>query len=350
MSKYISKRFSSLRAYTPGEQPQDKKYIKLNTNESPFPPALGVIEAVNKAEISNLMLYPDPETAEIKKVIAKKYGLNTDEIIMGNGSDEILAFSFFAFCDKDTGVCFPDITYGFYEVYADLYGYSKEIIPLNENFEIVTEDYFGKNKTIFIANPNAPTGIGLPLNTIEEIIKKNPDNVVVIDEAYVDFGGESAVPLIHKYDNLLVVQTFSKSRSLAGARLGMALGNSGLINDLNKIKFSFNPYNINRLTLICGAEAMKDDAYFEKCVSEIKNVRKKTVNELKKSDFTVLDSCTNFIFAKSAEISGYDLYKSLKEKGILVRHWNNERIKDFVRITIGPLKQMEALLKAVKDI
>lgn len=350
MSRFLSKRLEGLEAYTPGEQPQDKKYIKLNTNESPFPPSPEVIKAINTAEVSALNLYPDPKTSSAKKAVSEHYKIDEDEIILGNGSDEILAFSFFAFCDKETGVCFPDISYGFYEVYADLYNFKKEIIPLDDDFRVVPEDYFNRNKTIFIANPNAPTGLTLSLDDIERILQHNQKNVVVIDEAYVDFGGESAVGLIHKYDNLLVVQTFSKSRNLAGARLGMAIGNKELISDLNRIKFSFNPYNINRLSLLCAEASMKDTQYFKKCAEEIIRVREFLTAELREAGFTVIDSKTNFVFVKSEKISGKDLYLGLKEKGILVRHWESERIKDYVRITIGTQEQILTLIKALKSL
>lgn len=355
MSRFLSKRLEGLESYTPGEQPQDKKYIKLNTNESPFPPSPEVIKAINTAEVSALNLYPDPKTSSAKKAVsehynAQHYKIDEDEIILGNGSDEILAFSFFAFCDKETGVCFPDISYGFYEVYADLYNFKKEIIPLDDDFRVVPEDYFNKNKTIFIANPNAPTGLMLSLDDIERILRHNQKNVVVIDEAYVDFGCESAVGLIHKYDNLLVVQTFSKSRNLAGARLGMAIGNKELISDLNRIKFSFNPYNINRLSLLCAEAAMKDTKYFKKCTAEIIGVREFLTAELRAAGFTVTDSKTNFVFVKNEKISGMELYLRLKEKGILVRHWESERIKDYVRITIGTQEQILTLIKALKSL
>ena len=350
MSRFISKRFETLEAYTPGEQPQNRKYIKLNTNESPFPPSPEVIKVINENETSSLMLYPDPTTTSLLKTIAEKYGISENEVIVGNGSDEILAFSFFAFSDKNPGVCFSDITYGFYEVYADLYGFEKEIIPLGENFEVVPESFCNKNKTIFIANPNAPTGKYLPLSDIEKILASNREYVVVIDEAYVDFGGESAVSLIHKYDNLLVVQTFSKSRSLAGARLGMAIGNKELIADLNKIKYSFNPYSINRLTLLAGEAAMKDTEYFESCRSKIIKNREITSEELEKMGFLVLPSKTNFLFARHKNISGAKLYEKLKEEGILVRHFKKDRISDFVRITIGNEEQMNIFIKTVRRI
>ena len=350
MSKFMSKRFDSLEAYTPGEQPQDKKYIKLNTNESPFMPSPEVIKAVNEKEVSSLMLYSDPKASALIKAIAKNYGVCEDEVFVGNGSDEILAFSFFAFCDKETGIAFPDISYGFYEVYADLYGFNKEIVPLDSDFNVVPETYFNKGKTIIIANPNAPTGKCLPLSDIERILNANKDNLVIIDEAYVDFGGESAVSLIGKYENLLVIQTFSKSRNLAGSRLGFAIANKALIADLNKIKYSFNPYNINRLTLIAGEASVNDKEYFKDCVSKIIKNREKTTKELEKMGFFVLPSKTNFIFAKSDKISGYDLYMKLKDEGILVRHFNKERIKDFIRITIGNEEQMDKFIETVRRI
>lgn len=350
MSRFMSRRFENLEAYTPGEQPQNRKYIKLNTNESPFPPSPEVIKAINENEVSMLKLYPDPTAGELLKTTAEKYGISEDEIIFGNGSDEILAFTFFAFSDKEPGVCFSDITYGFYEVYADLYGFNKEIIPLRDDFSVAAEDFCNKNKTIFIANPNAPTGKCLPLSDIEKILKSNPRNVVVIDEAYVDFGGESAVSLIHKYENLLVVQTFSKSRNLAGARLGMAIGCKELIADLNKIKYSFNPYNINRLTLVAGKAAMEDTAYFKECTGKIIKNREKTVKELERMGFFVLNSKANFIFAKNEKMSGADLYEKLKENGILVRHFNKERIKDFIRITIGNDEEMNIFIETVRRI
>ena len=350
MSKFISKRFDILKAYVPGEQPQNRKYIKLNTNESPFPPSPKVIEAISKEEVSSLMLYPDPTVSSLTKAAAKHFGISEDEIVFGNGSDEILAFSFLAFSDKTPGVCYPDISYGFYEVYADLYGYEKDAVPLGEDFSVVPKDYYNKGKTIFIANPNAPTGLALSLSEIEDILNHNKNNLVVIDEAYADFGKESAVSLIHKYNNLLVVQTFSKSRNLAGARLGMAIGNSELISDLKKIKFSFNPYSINRLTLLAGTEAIEDNEYFNKCVKEIKENRGFTTKELEKLGFTVLPSHTNFIFAKHENISGEEMYEKLKENGILIRHFKKERIKDFIRITIGSKEEMKTFVDTVSKI
>ena len=348
MSKFLSSAFSSIAPYTPGEQPQNRKYIKLNTNESPFSPSPEVIKSVNAEKVSELNLYSDPAATSLVNAIADNFGVSSDMVAVGNGSDEILAFSFMAFCEK--GVAFADITYGFYEVYANLYGLDAKVIPLKESFEIDPEDYKGIGRTAFIANPNAPTGLLLGLDKIEEILISNPDNLVIIDEAYIDFGGESATKLVNKYSNLLVIGTFSKSRNLAGARIGFAVANPEIICDLNKMKFSFNPYNINRLSIIAGTEAMKDKAYFEKCTSLIKEAREYTVDELKKLGFSVLDSKANFVFAQSEKISGNEYYLALKEKGILVRWFNKDRIRNFVRITIGTMEQMEIFTSTTRDI
>lgn len=351
MSRFLSHRYSNIEPYTPGEQPKNTaELIKLNTNESPFPPSPNVIKALNETEISKLNLYSDPDTKEVIDALAQTLNVSPAQIMMGNGSDEILAFTFQAFCDSEHQPCFADITYGFYPVFASIFGLEPEIIPLREDFTICPEDYFNKHKTIFIANPNAPTGLSLPLSDIETILQHNKDNIVLIDEAYVDFGGETALPLIDKYDNLIVCRTFSKSRNLAGARLGFAVSNEGVINDLCKMKFSFNPYNINRLSIIAGKEAALDKEYFNSCVTKIISTRSKTVKELQKRGFYILDSKTNFVFAKHPNISGKNFYNALREKNILVRHFGNERIKDFVRITIGSEDQMDKFIKAADEI
>lgn len=351
MSRFLSARYSNIEPYTPGEQPKSTaQLIKLNTNESPFPPSPNVIKALNGSEISKLNLYSDPDTKDVVDALSKTLGVSPSQIMMGNGSDEILAFTFQAFCDREHQPCFADITYGFYPVFASIFGLKPEIIPLREDFTICAEDYFNKNKTIFIANPNAPTGLSLSLSDIKNILQHNKDNIVLIDEAYVDFGGETALPLINKYDNLIVCRTFSKSRNLAGARLGFAVSNEQVINDLCKMKFSFNPYNINRLSIIAGREAALDTEYFNFCVEKIIKAREKTVSELKKRGFFILDSKTNFIFARHPDISGENFYNALREKNILVRHFGNERIKDFVRITIGSDEQMDKLIIAADEI
>ena len=349
MSRFFSSKYSSLEAYTPGEQPKDMKYIKLNTNESPFPPSAAVIEAVRE-EAGRLQLYSDPECTPLVEKCAEIYGVKKSQVLMTNGSDEILNFAFMAFCDKDNPIVFPEITYGFYPVFAELNGIPYEQIPLKEDFTVDYRDYVGINKNIVIANPNAPTGIAMPLCEIEEIVKGNPSNVVIIDEAYVDFGAESAVSLVDKYDNLVVTQTFSKSRSLAGARLGFGIASEALINDMNTIKYSTNPYNVNRMTMMAGYSALCDNDYYMKNCRVIIENRAYTKQRLEKMGFFVLDSSANFLFAKSDKISGEELYKRLKEKGILIRHFSKEKIKDFNRITIGTREQMLALLEAIEEI
>ena len=276
--------------------------------------------------------------------------MESRNVVLGNGSDEILSFIFEVFCDKDTPVAFPDISYGFYEVFASLYGIKAHVIPLKEDYSLCADDYCALNETIVIANPNAPTGMAISLEDIEKIASTNPDNVVVIDEAYVDFGGESAVELTKKHDNLIVVQTFSKSRQLAGARLGFAVANEALVTDLNTVRFSTNPYNINRLTLLAGEAAIKDTAYFEKTRALIIENRAYTVSELEKRNFTVLDSKTNFVFASHKTKSGEELYKGLKANGVLVRFFNKPRLDKYLRITIGTREQMDALLAALDKI
>lgn len=349
MSQFFSKKYSGLTPYTPGEQPKDMQYIKLNTNESPFPPSE---KAINYAfeEAKKYQLYSDPECTALNKKAAEYFGLKTENILMTNGSDEILNFAFMAFCDEEHPAAFADITYGFYPVFAQLNNIPYEEIPLNDDFTLNVEDYIGINKTIFIANPNAPTGIAISIEDIKRILESNPDNVVVIDEAYVDFGCESAVKLINEYKNLLVTQTFSKSRSMAGARLGMGFGCKELINDLNTIKYSTNPYNINRTTMAAGIGALEDDAYMKNNCKIIMENREYTSAELKKLGFEMTDSLTNFIFAKHKTVGGKEVYLKLKEKGILVRHFDKEKLKDYNRITVGTKEQMDALLEALKEI
>ena len=349
MSRFFSKRLSDLAPYVPGEQPQDMKYIKLNTNESPYPPSPKVTAAI-EAEINQLNLYPDPECKKLNQAIAKTIGVDEDMVFSGNGSDEVLAFCFMAFCDDETGVSYPDISYGFYPVYKELFCLDGKAIPLAEDFSVNSDDYIGLGRTIFIANPNAPTGLSLSLADIEKILQGNKDNIVVIDEAYVDFGGETAAMLTYKYDNLIVVRTFSKSRNLAGGRIGFAIASKELISEINRIKFSFNPYNEDRLAIAAGIAAMEDKEYFEKCTSEIIKTREYTSAELSKLGFYVIPSSTNFIFVRNDKKDGKTLYEELKKRGILVRHFGSERIKDFVRITIGTKDQMEALVCAVKEI
>ena len=348
MSRFINERFDALEEYTPGEQPQDKKYIKLNTNESPYPPSNKVLEAVSKSEVADLRLYCDPDCSKLKNAMAELFKVTENNIFLSNGSDDILNFAFMAYGQK--GAVYPDITYGFYSVFAELHGVESEIIPLKEDFTIGIDDYKNKGKLVVIANPNAPTGIALSLSEIEEIVKQNPASVVLIDEAYVDFGGESCYKLTEKYENLLCVGTFSKSRSLAGGRLGFAIANENLIKDLEKIKYSTNPYSINRLTQVAGFATIKDNDYYLENCEKIVKTREFATEELRKLGFEVLPSKANFIFAKSDKIGGFELYQKLKEKGVLIRHFEKERIKDFNRITIGTMGEMEILIEKIKEI
>lgn len=349
MSRFFSEKYNTLTPYTPGEQPKGQQYIKLNTNESPFPPSVAA-QKLAAAEAARLELYSDPECRDLVAAATEILGVAGDEIIFTNGSDEILNFAFMAFCDEYRPAVFPDITYGFYPVFAELNRVPYTEILLNPDFTINVGDYIGIGKTVFIANPNAPTGIALPLSDIESIVRSNPDNVVVIDEAYVDFGAESAVSLTRRYDNLLVTQTFSKSRSLAGARLGFGIGCPSLIRDLNTIKYSTNPYNVNRMTMAAGIGALTDRKYFADNCRAIEQTREWTSDELRALGFTVLDSKANFVFAAHGRISGKELYLKLKQNGILVRHFDSARLTDFNRITIGSMEQMRTLISTIKKI
>ena len=350
MSKFLSKRFESLDAYVPGEQPSGMEYIKLNTNESPYPPPPGVIAAVSESELLKLNLYPNPDGSALIRKLAGFYGVEAKNVIIGNGSDELLAFTFLAFCDDERGAAFPDITYGFYPVYAELYGIPYMQVPLTEDFLIDPADYFDIGNNIVLANPNAPTGIAMSLRDVEAIAQSNPDCVVVIDEAYTDFGAESAIPLTGRYDNLLVIHTYSKSRSMAGARMSFAIGPAPLIEDLNKMKYSFNPYNVNRLTQLMGEAALDEENYYREKRREIVRTREYTQAKLCELGFLTTDSSANFVFVRHPEIGGGELYTALKKRGILVRNWNKPRIADYVRITIGAREQMDALIDAITGI
>ena len=350
MSKFISKRFDTLEAYVPGEQPQDMQYVKLNTNESPFPPAPAVLEAVNAAEINHLNLYPDPEGKVLRETLAKHYGVKLENVFLANGSDELLNFFFMTFCDEEKPVAFPAVSYGFYPVYANLYRLPYDAIPLREDFRLEPEDYCGINKNIVIANPNAPTGRIIGMDEIEKIVKSNPDHVVMIDEAYIDFGGESCLPLVEKYENLLVCQTFSKFRSLAGGRLGFAIGSPALIGDLDKIKYSTNSYNINRLTMAAAVATIENDEYYVNNSRIIQANRAYTVEELGKLGFETLPSKANFIFTRCKTVDGGTIYRELKARGVLVRHWDKPEIADWCRVTIGSREQMDVLLEKVREI
>ena len=348
MSMYLNPSIEAMTAYIPGEQPRDKAYIKLNTNENPYPPAPSVVAAMNAGEVEDLRLYSDPTAKVLKEKLAELYGLKSGNIYVGNGSDEVLYFLFRAY--GQSGAAFPDISYGFYSVFAELCGIPATVIPLEADFSIDPVKYHGLDRFIVIANPNAPTGLSLTLPEIEGILKSNPNAVVAIDEAYVDFGGESAYPLMEKYENLMVVRTFSKSRSMAGARLGYALGPAALIADLEKIKYSVNPYNVNRLTLRLGEATVDAESYYREKCAAIMATRERTAEALAALGFTVLPSKTNFLFVRSDKIGGRALYEKLKDRGILVRHFGNPRIADYIRLTIGTDAQMDACLAAIRAI
>ena len=351
MSRFLNNKYSALSPYTPGEQPKTvEKLIKLNTNENPYEPAPGVMDIINSDEVRKLRLYSEPEASLLTEAIADYYGLKQEQVITGNGSDEILAFIFMAFQGKSGRIYYPEISYSFYPVYCDIFKAEGVKVPLAEDFSVRPEDYFNAGGTIVITNPNAPTGMALELSQIEEILKHNKDNFVVIDEAYVDFGAESSVGLIEKYDNLMVVQTLSKSRSLAGARVGFAMANSELIADMNRIKFSFNPYNLNRLSILAGTEAMKDREYFEKTRQKIIDTREKFVLQVNELGFHVLPSKANFVFASSDRISAEEYFTKLRKYNIIVRYFKDKKISSYVRITIGTPEEMDALIEATGKI
>lgn len=344
MSRFFSQKYRTLEAYVPGEQPRDMRYIKLNTNESPYPPSPLVLERVAE-QCRCLNLYSDPECTALRAKLAALLGVGPENVLLTNGSDEALNFIFMAYGDPEHPFIFPSITYGFYPVYCRLNGIPYEEIPLREDFSIDVDDYIAAGKNIVIANPNAPTGIALSPSEIERIVASDPDHVVVIDEAYVDFGGESCLPLIEKYPNLLVVQTFSKSRSMAGARLGFAVGCRELIADLDTIKYSTNPYNIGRMSMAAGEAAIDDNGYYMENCRTVARTRERTADRLRDLGSAVLPSRANFLFASSPYISGLELYRRLKARGILVRRFDKPRIGDHVRITIGTPEQMDTFLK-----
>ncbi len=349
MSRFFSKKYIDLTPYVPGEQPRGGGFIKLNTNESPFPPSAKALEAARKAA-ENVNLYSDPSCARLRETAAAAYGVRPGNIICGNGSDELLNFAFMAYCDETHPAVFPDISYGFYPVFALQNRVPFTQIPLAEDLSMDVRKLRAAGGVLFIANPNAPTGLLLGTGEIEELLLSDPARMVVVDEAYIDFGGESAVKLIEKYDNLLVIQTFSKSRSMAGARLGLAFAQESVIADLETLKYSLNPYNVNAVTQAMGVAALEDRGYMlDNCRTVIEN-REMTKAALKSAGFEVTDSAANFVFAKHPDAGGAELYAKLREKGILVRHFSSPaRISDYNRITVGTRDQMEAFIKAAKE-
>ncbi|MBQ7583265.1 MAG: histidinol-phosphate transaminase [Lachnospiraceae bacterium] len=336
--------------YTPGEQPKDK-VIKLNTNECPYPPSPAVIETMKSLDWERLRLYPDPLMSDLVDSIAGYYKVKPSEVFAGVGSDDVLSMCFLTFFAGDKPVFFPDITYSFYDVWADVYRIPYETKKLNDDFMIEAEDYYASNGGVVIANPNAPTGIGESLDLIRDIIEHNRDSVVIVDEAYVDFGAKSALPLIHEYDNLIVVRTMSKSRAMAGMRLGCCFGNERLIRYLNDVKYSVNSYTLNYPSIAAGRAAMEDDGYFRDIVAKIRATRERAAEGLTKLGFTYFPSDTNFLFVRPPEgLAASDIFRQLKEKGIYVRYFDKERIKDRLRITIGTDEEMDALMGALKEI
>ena len=336
--------------YTPGEQPKDSNIIKLNTNENPYPPCPQVRKILDDFREERMRLYPDPDSEVLISAIAQRYGLDKKQVFVGVGSDDVISMAFMTFFNSDKPILFPDITYSFYDVWAEVYRIPYKQIPLDGNFHINAGDYKIENGGIIFPNPNAPTGVLESVDMIGEIVSANPDSVVMIDEAYIDFGGKSCIDLINKYDNLLVIQTFSKSRSMAGMRIGFALGNEKLIKYMNDVKFSVNSYTMNHITQLCGAASMKDEQYFSFTVQKIIDEREKTKNELRKLGFDMTDSMSNFLFVTHPKMRAADIFRKLKELKIFVRYWNKPGIDNYLRITVGTPDEMDRLTAALEDI
>ncbi len=344
------KNIRNIEPYVPGEQPNIENMIKLNTNENPYPPAPGVSKAMQELQLDQLRLYPDPTSKVLIDVLADYYKLEKDQLFVGVGSDDVLAMAFMTFFNSNKPILFPDITYSFYDVWAELFHIPYERPMLDDNFRIKKEDYYKENGGIVIANPNAPTTRCEDLEFIREILQHNQDSIVIVDEAYIDFGGTSSVELIKEFDNLLVVQTFSKSRSMAGMRIGYAMGNSDLIKALNDVKYSYNSYTMNQASLYYGAEAVKDEIYFKECISKIITTRDRVMVELKKLGFSFPESKTNFIFATHESVSAKELFTALRKENIFVRHFNKPRIDNYLRITVGTDEEMNSLLKSLASL
>lgn len=335
--------------YTPGEQPKIKNIIKLNTNENPYPPAPGVLQTLKEIDIDSLKLYPDPAAQNLVDALAEFYGLRSNQVFVGVGSDDVLAMLFLTFFNSKKPILFPDVTYSFYDVWADMLRIPYEMQPLDENLHIKKEDYYKENGGVVFPNPNAPTGVLQELSDIEDIVKHNQDVIVIIDEAYIDFGGKSALPLIEKYDNVVIVQTFSKSRSMAGMRIGYAMANEKLIKYLNDVKYSFNSYTMNATAIALGVPAIKDREYFEKTVNKVITTRERVKRELKALGFVFEDSMSNFLFVTHPQLSMEKLFTDLRKEGIIVRHFSKpERIREYLRITIGTDEQMDTLIGFLK--
>jgi histidinol-phosphate aminotransferase len=350
MSKFWSPFVRDLVPYVPGEQPKLTKLVKLNTNENPYGPSAKAIEAMRAEVNDNLRLYPDPNSDLLKQAVARYYGVESNRVFLGNGSDEVLAHAYNAFFKHDAPLLFPDISYSFYPVYCGLYGVDYVAVPLDEQFQIRVEDYKRPNGGIIFPNPNAPTGCLMALEAVEQILAANPDSVVIVDEAYIDFGGETAISLVDRYPNLLVTQTLSKSRSLAGLRVGLAVGHPDLIEALERVKNSFNSYPLDRMAIVGAAAAFDDREYFEKTCKRVIASREKLVAQLEGKGFEVLPSAANFIFARHSEHDAADLAAKVREQGVIVRHFKQDRIAQFLRITIGTPEQNQALVDALGDL
>jgi histidinol-phosphate aminotransferase len=350
MNKYWSPVVHELDPYVPGEQPQDQQYIKLNTNESPYAPSPAVAAALRDYDCEQLRRYPDPESTRLVETLATYHGLDPTQVFVGNGSDEVLAHAFQALLQQPSAILFPDISYSFYPVYCGLYRIDFETVPLDAGFRIEVDDYRPGNGGVVIPNPNAPTGIALPLSAIRRLLDNNPDSTIIIDEAYVDFGAESATALIAEYANLLVVQTFSKSRSLAGLRLGTAFGQAGLIEGLQRVKNSFNSYPVDNLASACAIASIGDEDYFRQCRQRVIASRERLAGALANLGFDVLPSCSNFLLASHPVRSAESLYLELKSEGILVRYFNKPRIDNWLRITVGSEPECGRLLEALQEI
>lgn len=348
MSKFANGFINAISPYIAGEQPQDKTYVKLNTNENPYYTAKSAVAAVDGRLLEGLNRYSDPESMRLRAAIAEYYRVLPENVMVTNGSDEALAFAFYAFCVS--GVCYPDVTYGFYDVVSRLFGCGSEHIALKSDFTIDYKAFLHKNKTVVLANPNAQTAIELARESLIKIIEGNPENVVIVDQAYADFGSYNAIELIKKYPNLITVNTFSKSRSLAGARVGYIVASAQLIEDLNKVKNSFHPYNVNSVSAVLAARAIEDDDYFTQSVEKIRLTRGRLIDGLRRTGFDCLPSAANFVLAKHGKIGGAELYKRLKERGVLVRHFDNNRINDYIRITVGTDVEMKKFMNAVGEI
>lgn len=349
-SYFLLDEYENMEAYIPGEQPKDKKYIKLNANESSLPPSPRVLDAMSKAQINGMSHYSDPHCKVLRKAIGDSLGFPVEQVFVGNGADEVLGFCMMSFFKPGMKVCFPDVTYDFYRTYAKTYQLDYEQIPLREDLSIHVDDYVYTDRDVILANPNNPTGKAIPVSEIERIVAHNPKRLVIIDEAYVDYGNESCLRLIPKYKNLVVVQTFSKSRNMAGARIGFAVSSKEIIEDMNKIKFTFNPFNMSSLAIAGGTAAIQDEQYFKNCIKTIVENREIFKEQLKELGFEVMPTTTNFVFVKHKEVDAKTMCRKLKEEGILVRHFDEDRVRDYLRISIGTKEEMNIVLKHIKKI